>query len=67
MIKEIINYRINSQHLLKDTIIYKSKVFHSISIPKKLLIVRLLKNKFNNLKINKKKNKFNLKMLVNLF
>ena len=30
MIKEINNYRINFQHLKKDTIIYKSKVFHSI-------------------------------------
>ena len=65
MIKEIINYRINFQHVKKDTIIYKSKVNRSNSMLKKLLIVRLLKNKFNNLKINKKKNKFNLKILVN--
>ena len=64
--KEIINYRINFQNLKKDSIIYKSKVNRSNSMLKKLLIVRLLKNKFNNLKINKKKkNKFNLKILVN--
>ena len=66
MMKEIINYRINFQNLKKDSIIYKSKVNRSNSMLKKLLIVRLLKNKFNNLKINKKKkNKFNLKILVN--
>ena len=66
MMKEIINYRINFQNLKKDSIIYKSKVNRSNSMLKKLLIVRLLKNKFNNLKINKKKkNKFYLKILVN--